>query len=516
MDDRVSRDDGLVPDGHAHEDRGFVGDPYVLPDLNRGSLDILVEERTVVVMEVTRVNDGHELIGRSHATKANPLRTMDDVVVRNDVVTHEDEMTGDVEDRALPDARSGTQLDSAAPELDCHRILDPDARTNPKGVGGPAVHVDAEPGAEANIGGDVNHDPGPLEDDNYSEPGQYQPSSERAPKLKQTAHHPIMPGHPDPRVPMPGRVGVAVVAFNSEQSIGSCLKSVPSDLPVIVVDNASGDATVEAVLQARPAAQLIRQPTNLGFARAVNLALSHLPPSEFVLLLNPDARLAGDCVEKLVDFMDGHPSAAVVSAAIIGSDGRPEPVSTGREPSLVSIMVHYWGLGFLFPGWSLYRPAPRAGAERRDWVAATAVLARSEAVELVGGLDESFFLYCEDIDWCRRLRQAGWEVWVTAAARAVHERSSSVDAAGAWVDRYRIGSLDLYFARHHRGASVGIFRLSRAAGLAARGAVFLISGSLTGRPDLMARGRHRLVDARLSVLGMRIMDKTEERPESTL
>ena len=291
-------------------------------------------------------------------------------------------------------------------------------------------------------------------------------------------------------------VGVVVVTYFSEAVVADCLRSVPAELPVVVVDNASGDGTVEAVRAARPGAEILENGENRGFAAAVNLGMARLGPVDHVLLLNPDARLVPGAVDELVSFMEGHPRAALVSAGVVDPGGAPESASGGREPSLRSTAAHYLGGGAWARRHGLYQDPPPSGAERRDWVAGTAVLARRAAVDEVGTLDESYFLYCEDVDWCRRMRAAGWEVWVDGDARAVHERSSSVDAAPAWVDEHRIGSLDRYYASRHGRTSLRAFRAVRATGLLGRAALWTSAGLITGRAELRARGRRRWRDAR--------------------
>lgn len=287
-----------------------------------------------------------------------------------------------------------------------------------------------------------------------------------------------------------------VVTWNAEQLVAASLASIPRDTAVIVVDNASTDGSTAAVAAARPEARIVVNGDNRGFAAAVNQALADVT-SDYALLLNPDAVLEPEAVERLVAFGDAHPRAALVSALVVDEHGRPESAAGGREPAPLSLAVHEAGLGRLLPRWSLYQPGPDAEPARRDWAAGTALLVRMAAVRSVGALDESFFLYCEDVDWARRMRGAGWEVWVEPAARAVHGRSVTVAAAGRWVDEHRIESLDRYLARHHRGMALAWMRLVRLGGKLARAAIFGASGRIARRPELVAKGSQRRRDARL-------------------
>src|SRR5581483_252459 len=142
---------------------------------------------------------------------------------------------------------------------------------------------------------------------------------------------------------------------------------------------------------------------------------------------------------------------------------------------------------------------PGAGEKRRDWAAGTALLLRTEALREVGPFDESYFLYCEDIDWCHRARRQGWEVWASGDALAVHARSSSVNSAGSWVDVHRIGSLNRYYARTHGRLLTLAFVSVRAGGLLGRAFVFWLLAGLRHDDGLAQRARQRRADARLAL-----------------
>lgn len=262
-----------------------------------------------------------------------------------------------------------------------------------------------------------------------------------------------------------------------------------------VVDNASRDETPDVVARARPDAVVILNDTNRGFAAAANQGITAAPGTAFVLLLNPDATLATDAVERLVDFADEHPRAGLVSALVIDDGGRPERFAAGREPSVSAVAIHELGLHRLVPGRALYRVPDVSAPTSPDWVAGTVVLVRRAALDEVGLFDEQFFLYSEDVDLCRRMRAAGWEVWLEPAARAVHRRSTSVNAAGPWVDEHRMGSLDRYFAAHHGRAATFAFRASRVVGAGARAVLVGAAGSVLRRDGLRARAAQRRRDA---------------------
>jgi GT2 family glycosyltransferase len=295
--------------------------------------------------------------------------------------------------------------------------------------------------------------------------------------------------------PLSPSVGVVVVTWNARETVEACLASVPSTAAVTVIDNGSADGTADIVRRAAPSATVIANEDNRGFAVAVNQGIAAAGEVDFVLLLNPDATLAPGALDALVAFAQRQPDAGLVSALIVDEAGGTERFAGGVEPSVGAVAIHELGLRSIFPGRSLYRVPDDSAPTRFDWVAGTCVLARRSAIEDVGELDERYFLYCEDIDWCRRMREAGWEVWVEPGARVVHRRSASVNAAGDWVDEHRIGSLDRYFSARHGRASVLAFRSARVAGPGLRFPAFAAAGRVLRRPDLAAKAVQRRRDA---------------------
>jgi GT2 family glycosyltransferase len=289
------------------------------------------------------------------------------------------------------------------------------------------------------------------------------------------------------------RVTVIVVTWNAAHDIARSLTSIGLRHPVVVVDNASTDDTLGVVSAVAPGARVIANPVNTGFAAGANRGLEEVG-TEFALLLNPDCRVEPGAIDALVEFADRHPRSGLMSAAIIDELGQPEAAAGGRQPSLLSVAVHELGLGRLLPSWSVYGTATTE-ATRKGWVAGTCLLVRREAVSDVGPLDESYFLYCEDQDWCRRMEAAGWEVWLVPAGRARHARSSAVNHAGPWVDEYRIGSADRYFAAHHGSAALTVFRLLRIVGLGGRALALTAIAVVARDAGIARRARQRRGDA---------------------
>lgn len=293
------------------------------------------------------------------------------------------------------------------------------------------------------------------------------------------------------------RASVAVVTWNAADHVARALAALPPDMELIVVDNASTDATVDIVQSVAPHAVILRNSANVGFAAAVNQAVRAARPGEYLLLLNPDATVDARSIGELVARCDAEPDVAVASAVVVDARGRPERTAGGSEPTLLGVACHELGLSSLAGRRALYRSGSLTETQDRDWVAGTCMLMRRRALEEVGGFDEAYFLYAEDIDWCRRAREAGWRVTVVHGAVATHDGSRSVGQAGPWIDAHRLGSLDRYFAQRHRWASLVVFRVVRSLGAAGRAVVFGLTSR--GRPQRAALARRRWRDARLAL-----------------
>ncbi|HVE68545.1 MAG TPA: glycosyltransferase family 2 protein [Solirubrobacteraceae bacterium] len=261
---------------------------------------------------------------------------------------------------------------------------------------------------------------------------------------------------------------VVVVTHQSEGVVARCLSSVassvgPGTLEVLVVDNASTDRSRD--LAAAAGATVVALDRNLGFAAAANRGLA-LARGRHVVLLNPDAFPDPGAISALLRRLDATPAAGIVGAALRYPSGALQP-SAGRMPSLrgalwLALGLHRTPLARRREVALLAHPRHYRSPRRVDWVTGAFCAARRE----IGPLPEAGFMYGEDVEWARQAAQAGHEVWVEPAARAVHgvAASSRGTAAGA-SQRLRVAFDDRWFAR--RG---------RAAVLAARGVALLHGG----------------------------------------
>jgi len=191
-------------------------------------------------------------------------------------------------------------------------------------------------------------------------------------------------------------------------------------IQVLVVDNASTDGSVEMVRQDFSQVEIIANAENAGFVRASNQAFA-ISQGRYVLLLNSDAALLPNALLRMVQFLDAQPTAGIVGPQILNPDGSFQ-TSYMDFPNLLSELLLMTKLskivyGRYFPSHS---PQQSQGARAVDWMQGACMMIRREALDDIGGLDETFFMYSEEVDWCWRTREAGWDVYYLPKATVLH------------------------------------------------------------------------------------------------
>ena len=271
-----------------------------------------------------------------------------------------------------------------------------------------------------------------------------------------------------------------------------CLAAVPAateglDVQVVVVDNGSEDGTVELVAERHPSVAVVPMGRNAGFAAACNVGMGRTD-ARHVLLLNPDTVAAPGSLAALVAFADERPGAGVVAPRLCHPDGTdqgtarsfPTPAAAvfgRRSPLTRTVPRNRWSRAYL-------EVDRGAGGEpfRCDWVSGACLLVPRHVVEAVGGLDEAFFLYWEDADWCRRIVDAGLEVWTVPEAVVAHHEGATRDHGWpAPVVRHFHRGAYLYWRNHHAPQAWNPARWLAAGALAARGALVAARSRLVDR-----------------------------------
>jgi GT2 family glycosyltransferase len=250
-------------------------------------------------------------------------------------------------------------------------------------------------------------------------------------------------------------VSVVIVNWNTKDLLEKCLRSVYDTVPplsfeVIVVDNASIDGSADMVADLFPQVALIRSNVNLGYSAGSNLGMMSAS-GEFVLLMNPDAELKAQAVQRMVEFARGNPRIAVVGPKLLNPDGSLQ--KNGRR------FTTWWRevLGMTKLYWLWVRLYPEADwgrvnfdiPARVDEVSGACMFIRKSVIDEVGGFDERFFMYYEEVDWCRRMAQAGWEVYYLPTAEVIHHQASSAKKTKLFASRVAYRSQYLYFRKHH-------------------------------------------------------------------
>ena len=253
------------------------------------------------------------------------------------------------------------------------------------------------------------------------------------------------------------RLSIVIVNWNTRDILLDCIRSIEStsggvSLEVIVVDNGSRDGSAEAVERMFPNCIVIRNAENRGFAAANNVGIVRAS-GKYICLVNSDVEVLDSCFQRMCDYMDENPSIGALGPKILNRDLTLQR-SCSELPSLRNALMQAVFLDRLFPGLRWFR---NRFMESFDYQRATEVpvlsgcflMARREAIEEVGLLDEDFFMYKEDVDWCKRIGDAGWKVSFSPSARAIHYGGASSASAPA---RFLIElekANRQYFRKHH-------------------------------------------------------------------
>ncbi len=229
-------------------------------------------------------------------------------------------------------------------------------------------------------------------------------------------------------------VSVVIVNYNGGALLQQTLRSLHAStdslaLEVFVVDNDSNDSSVERVRKEFPSVQIMENGQNLGFARANNRALREAR-GRFLLLLNPDVELQPGAIQAVVDYMEAHPKVGIVGPKVLLPNGQLDKPCRRSFKTPAIYLYKTLGLSALFPSSPRFNRyymgyLPEDHLTEVDAVIGAFLMIRRECMEAIGLLDERFFIYCEDEDWCFRAKQAGWKVVYNPDAVVIHHKGSS-------------------------------------------------------------------------------------------
>lgn len=255
-------------------------------------------------------------------------------------------------------------------------------------------------------------------------------------------------------------LSIIIVSWNTADLLEACLASIMAhpprrDFEVIVVDNASEDGSVQMVRRQYPRVTLLENEKNVGFARANNQGIRQAS-GRYLLLLNPDTEVRPDALETLLRFLGKHESAGAVGARILNSDGTLQP-SCYPTPTLLNEWLHLFHLDRErregMESWDVTQP------RAVEVLLGACIMVRREALDDVGPLDERFFMYSEEVDFCYRIRKAGWSLYWVPQAQVVHYGGQSTrQAATDMFLRLYEGKL-LYFRKHRGRGAAWLYKL---------------------------------------------------------
>jgi len=254
------------------------------------------------------------------------------------------------------------------------------------------------------------------------------------------------------------KLSIIIVSWNTAEILDNCLRSVKeqveiADYEIIVIDNNSEDDSVQLIKTKYPNVNIIENKKNLGFAAANNQGIK-FASGEYFLFLNSDTIVLGQAIDKTLAYLSSKLQTGMVSCKILNAD-RSLQTNCSMFPSILNLFLFTFGLSRLFPRNKFF------GREKISWwtyesnldvdvLSGCFMLVRSEVIQQVGGMDAEFFMYSEEVDWCYRIKQAGWDIKYFPGAEIIHLGGASAAKLGASRALIKDRSSIRYMKKHWR------------------------------------------------------------------
>ncbi|HKY23362.1 MAG TPA: glycosyltransferase family 2 protein [Vicinamibacterales bacterium] len=282
-------------------------------------------------------------------------------------------------------------------------------------------------------------------------------------------------------------LSIVIVNYNGGRLLEQCLQALQAHPPscsyeVVIVDNGSTDGSPDRVEAQYPSARLVRSVSNVGLARAFNIALK-LASGRFVLSLDSDTRVTPNALSSLMARMEAASHVGIIGAALLNPDLSVQKTARRAPTPLNAVFGRRSLVTKLFPNNRFSRRylmddrVPSDAPYAVDWVSTAALLIRREALDAVGGLDEAFFVYWVDADWCARVRKAGWAIETHPGSKVIHDENLK---GGHRTRRRTRMILDFhdgayrYYRKHHVSHALSPLNAFALVGLSTRAAIFIV------------------------------------------
>jgi len=286
------------------------------------------------------------------------------------------------------------------------------------------------------------------------------------------------------------KVSIVIVSWRTPKLLTNCLQSLQMDgqaeqFEIYVVDNASGDETLSILAKQFPYVKVLANSSNAGFSKACNQAIPQTS-GEFILLLNPDTVINANAISKMSTFMESHPQCGAVGPKVLNEDGSLQLACRRSFPSPAAAFFRMTYLSKLFPKSKLFSKYNLTYADpdaciEVDVLSGACMMVRRKVIDQIGLLDEDIFMFCEDMDWCWRIKQAGFQIFYLPEAVIYHTHgaSSRLRPVGTTIDLHK--GMAVFYRKHLAPNYWAPFNTLVYAAIWMRAALFIVINSVRAK-----------------------------------